>query len=383
MFKFWNVLLLLVFCGCKEADLNIEQEEEQEEITEEQPFYVGADLSYVNEMLDCGGVFRSEQAVVEPYAFFAAQGTQLVRLRLWHTPDWTNYSNLADVKRSIQAAKANNMKVLLDFHYSDDWADPGKQLIPEAWANVINDRVALGDSLYNYTYNVLTDLKAAQLLPEIVQIGNEINSEILVQQPAAERNSPINWNRNAFLLNRGLLAVQQFNEQHDTKLETMLHIAQPENAFWWFAEATANGIQSFDWIGLSYYPKWSDYSLEAIDVAIDSLIQLYGKKVMIVETAYPYTLTSFDAANNIMNQDALVENYPATPQGQRQFLIDLTQKVKNGGGSGVIYWEPAWISTACGTRWGDGSHWENATFFDASNNNEALASFDFFTYEYQ
>ena len=160
----------------------IQCKNEQSESTK---LYLGADLSYVNEMLDCGGEFRSEGKVVDPYQLFADKGANIVRVRLWHNPDWTDYSDFNDVKRTIQQAKKNNMKILLDFHYSDTWADPSKQFIPKSWAD-IEDLNVLGDSIYNYTYNTLYKLYSSDLLPEFVQVGNETNSEILLETNAEE-----------------------------------------------------------------------------------------------------------------------------------------------------------------------------------------------------
>jgi arabinogalactan endo-1,4-beta-galactosidase len=99
---------------------------------------------------------------------------------------------------------------------------------------------------------------------------------------------------------------------------------------------------------------------------------------MIVETAYPFTLENADSAGNILGEDALIPDYPATPQGQLNYLTDLTKNVIAGGGEGVIYWEPAWISSGCRTPWGHGSHWDNSTFFDGKNKNDALPAFGFF-----
>ncbi len=99
---------------------------------------------------------------------------------------------------------------------------------------------------------------------------------------------------------------------------------------------------------------------------------------MVVETAYPWTLENFDAANNVLGEDSLIAGYPATPQNQLKYLRDLRRAVKNAGGIGVVYWEPAWIGTGCSTPWGKGSHWENAAFFDAGNSNEALPALEFF-----
>ena len=328
-------------------------------------FYYGADLSYVNEMEDCGAVYKdSNENFKDPYKIFAEAGTNLVRIRLWHNPIWTNYSNINDVKKSIQRAKSEGMKVLLDFHYSDSWADPSNQEIPAAWLNQINNTELLGDLVYNYTFDTLNELYNLNLLPEIVQIGNEINAMILQN---GEVKWPIDWSRNSALINKGIKAVRDISNQKNKKIEIMLHIAQPENALWWFGEAFNAGITDFDWIGLSYYPLWSEYNLNTIDVPLKNLIETYAKKLMIVETAYPFTLINADSANNIIGENALIPGYPASQQGQLDYLNDLKTKISESGGQGIIYWEPAWVSTNCKTLWGQGSHWDNATLFDHNN----------------
>ncbi|CAN5257150.1 arabinogalactan endo-1,4-beta-galactosidase [soil metagenome] len=333
--------------------------------------YRGADLSYVNEMQDCGGVYKNEAgAEVDPYEFFKSKGANLVRLRLWHNPAWTEYSNFDDVKKSMLRAKSSGVPVLLDFHYSDTWADPGNQIRPKAWNNVISNHV-MADSVYQYTFKTLQKLSASNLLPKIVQIGNELNREIL--QPQGNQSSSINWQRNKLLINAGIKAVRDFS----ANIEIMLHIAQPENALWWFREATQNGITDYDWIGISYYPVWSTYSLNNLPGALSKLKSDFSKKVMIVETAYPHTLTDVDNANNILGQNALISGYAATPEGQKKYIMDLLRKAHEGGAGGVIYWEPAWISTTCSTLWGQGSHWDNATFFSGSTQ-RALPAFDFY-----
>ena len=328
-------------------------------------FYYGADLSYVNEMEDCGAVYKdSNENFKDPYKIFAEAGTNLVRIRLWHNPTWTNYSNINDVKKSIQRAKSEGMKVLLDFHYSDSWADPSNQEIPAAWLNQINNTELLGDLVYNYTFDTLNELYDSNLLPEIVQIGNEINAMILQN---GEVKWPIDWLRNSALINKGIKAVRDISNQKNKKIEIMLHIAQPENALWWFGEAFNAGITDFDWIGLSYYPLWSEYNLNTIDAPLKNLIETYAKKLMIVETAYPFTLINADSANNIIGENALIPGYPASQQGQLDYLNDLKTKISESGGQGIIYWEPAWVSTNCKTLWGQGSHWDNATLFDHNN----------------
>ena len=354
------ILFLLILFACKPIEGPPKQDPK-----DEVAFYRGADLSYVNEMLDCGAKYYNDKGEQEdPYQIFSEAGTNLVRVRLWHTPDWTNYSDYADVKKTISNAKAEGMKVLLDFHYSDDWADPAKQKVPAAWLAVVDDTPTLADSLYNYTQKVLRDLNATDLLPEFVQVGNEINAEIL-QNPSKSYDN-INWSRNATLINSGIKAVRDVARESSKEIAIMLHIAQPENALWWFDEARKNGITDYDWIGISYYPVWSDYTLENLPTAIRTLKNRYDKQVMVVETAYPFTMDNADPANNILGNDALINGYPATEEGQYNYLKALEASIREAGGEGLIYWEPAWVSTSCSTQWGQGSHWDNATLFDHS-----------------
>ncbi|TRZ44289.1 glycoside hydrolase family 53 protein [Robertkochia solimangrovi] len=362
--------ILLSHCSNNEQPSTPDEGEEPEtetpvEENEKPDFYYGADLSYVNEMVDCGAEYKDQDGVVkDPYKIFAEAGTNLVRVRLWNNPDWTEYSNLDDVKRTIRKAKEENMNVLLDFHYSDSWADPEKQEIPKAWESNIDDTEALGNQLYEYTYSTLKTLNDEGLLPEMVQVGNEINGMILQK---GELEWPINWERNASLINKGLKAVRDISEELDTDIEVMLHIAQPENALWWFEQATENGVTNYDWIGLSYYPLWSEYDLNNVGTPLKTLVDTYQKRLMIVETAYPFTMENADGANNILDNNALINGYPASPQGQLDYMNKLKEIVATSGGEGLIYWEPAWVSTDCSTLWGQGSHWDNATMFDFNN----------------
>ncbi|MDP5044868.1 MAG: arabinogalactan endo-1,4-beta-galactosidase, partial [Leeuwenhoekiella sp.] len=230
---------------------------------------------------------------------------------------------------------------------------------------------------YNYTFKTLSKLAEENLQPQWVQIGNETNIEILQPRDAVGIDT-INWERNALLLNSGIKAARDFSDVFTQPVKIVLHIAQPENALNWFRKAEENKVTDFDIIGLSYYSKWSTYPLNELAVAIDSLKNTFNKEVIIVETAYPHTLENADHAGNILGEDALIPNYPATPEGQKNYMIKLTSEVLKAGGLGVIYWEPAWVTSTSKTLWGTGSHWDNATFFDASNSNEALPAFDFY-----
>ena len=338
------------------------------------PFYFGIDLSYVNEMDDCGAVYRVDGVEQDAYEIFSTNGANLVRARLWHNPDWTDYSTLKDIKRTFQRAQAQNMSTLLDFHYSDNWADPGRQEIPAAWED-LDTTDALADAVYDYTYATLNELHAEGLTPDFVQVGNETNSGMLKEIVESD------WPRDAQLFNAGIAAVREFSAETDTSPQIMLHVAQPENTTWWFTEAEAHDVNDFDVIAISYYPQWSSYSIAEMGAQANFLRQRFGKDVMVVETAYGWTREAVnETADNILNQG--VRGYPFSPAGQRQFMIDLTQSLISNGAIGVVYWEPAWVSTECSTRWGQGSHWENATFFDFENGNELHEGIEFLTHDY-
>lgn len=341
-------------------------------------FWRGVDLSYVNELEDCGATYKGNSKDTDPYAIFARAGANIVRLRLWHSPSWTRYSTFEDVKKSILRAKNRKMQVLLDFHYSDDWAHPGKQIIPDAWKNAQSDE-EIGQRLYAYTYDVLTKLANERLLPEYVQIGNEINTDMLILKEVDER-APITWKRNVIFLNAGIRATRQVSLEQGNSIGILLHIAQPEYVEPWFDDAVAAGLSDFDIIGISYYAKWSKMPFDLMEYAVKRLRYKFNKDVVIVETAYPWTRRGNDSAANLLGEDSLFKGYPATKAGQRRQLIDLTQAVINGGGRGIVYWEPAWISSSCKTRWGQGSHWENAALFDFSGKLHQGAEFLSHTY---
>ena len=328
------------------------------------PYYFGADLSYVNEMKACGATYSFQGKTQDAYSIFAQSGTNLVRVRLWNHATWTPYSDLKDVMVTIRAAKAQGQKVLLDFHYSDDWADGGKQLVPAAWAKMSDDEQV--KALYQYTLDTLNALKAEGLMPEMVQVGNETNGEILRTKP--EEHAAINWGRNAKLFNAGIQAVHDASADSLIKPQIMLHIAQPENIEPWFDAATKAGVTGYDIIGMSYYTKWSKEKLDGLAETIERAHAKFGKEVIVVETGYPFTDAAADSANNLLGSDSSLPGYPVTPAGQAKYMHDLMQLVLDTGGVGVVYWEPAWVSTKCRTRWAQGSDWENAAFFDYKGN---------------
>ena len=332
-----------------------------------QDVWRGVDISYVNELEDCGAVYRFNGTAMDPFELFARKGANVARFRLWHSPDWTSYGTLPDVTRSIRRARDSGMNVLLDFHYSDDWTDPANQRIPAAWREAVTaEEVAA--LLYEYTVETLTTLHAQNLLPDYVQVGNEINYGLARHDPVGdswERNPQ----RNILLLNAGISAVQDVGADAGRMPKVMLHIAQPENVEAWLDTAARSGLFDFDIVALSYYAQWSRIPLDRVGAYIQALRDKYGKDIVVVETAYPWTLRYQDGAHNILGEASLAPGYPATMAGQRNYLLDLMSAVLNAGGLGIVYWEPAWISTSCRTPWGNGSHWENAALFDYESTN--------------
>lgn len=338
--------------------------------------YLGGDLSYVNEMEDCGAVYRSAGKVVDPFALLQREGGNIVRVRIWNDATWTKYSDYADVLKTIRRAKGAGMQVLLDFHYSDDWADGSKQIAPAAWATL--DTEAQARALHDYTRDILTRLDADGAMPEMVQVGNETNPELL----GGKETVPINWARNARLLNAGIAAVREVGKTASLNPRVMLHIAQPEYVLPWFDAARDAGVTDYDVIGISYYSKWSKWSLDQLRETIRTARTRYGADVILVETGYPFTLKPADTATNLLGKEALIKGFAPTPAGQRDYMVAVTQLVVDSGGIGVVYWEPNWVSTSCGTRWGKGSDWENAAWFDYERH-EALPVFSFLRHPYR
>jgi arabinogalactan endo-1,4-beta-galactosidase len=229
---------------------------------------------------------------------------------------------------------------------------------------VLGDVEILQDSLYNYIHSTLASLAADSLLPEIVQIGNETNKGILLSQEVNDAGWILEWPRNSLLFNSAISAIRDIESVTSTSIKIALHIADPDDVSWYIQQFWDHGVQDFDIIGISYYWQFHEVLLEDVGSTITDLKATYpGKEVMIFETAYPWTTSNADGANNI-----LYTSYPGyaphSPGKQLQWMIDMTQEVIVHGGTGVVYWEPAWVSTGCWTQYGHGSNWENAAFFD-------------------
>lgn len=347
-------------------------------------FVMGGDLSYTNQVQDFGGVYKDSSKVKDPFLLCKDRGMNLVRVRLWHTPTWVAainngvmYSDIVDVAKTIKRAKDAGMTVNLDLHYSDTWADPSNQKLPKAWEGL--PLSILKDSVYQYTLSVLNYLKTRNLTPEMIQIGNENNNGMCWTTGKIVNN---NFQPFADLVKSGIKAVRDFSATSSIKPQIIIHVAQLQNAEWWANGMTNQGVTDYDVLGLSHYYQWSTVNTMAdIGTTIKNLKTKYGKKVMIVETAYSWTNTNADTYNNIMSDPTKTPQYPLTPDGQLNYMKDLTQTVITAGGSGIMYWEPGWITSNLKDAWGKGSSWENNALFDFSGN--ALQGFDFMTYAYK
>jgi arabinogalactan endo-1,4-beta-galactosidase len=163
----------------------------------------------------------------------------------------------------------------------------------------------------------------------------------------------------------------------------MLHVADPKNVDYWFTKVTAEGgVSDFDVIGFSFYPQWhTAVSTDQISDNVAAFKAKFGKDVMILETAYPWTTQWDDDYANSLGSVAAVEGYPYTQQGQYDFLVALAQEVKDGGGIGVIYWAPDWITSQLHDGSNIGSSWENAALFDYTGN--VILGADYAKYEYK
>lgn len=376
LFTFLGIVLLLLFVtGCQNQEDYLHDTSAShtavmstaETRATDISFYQGADLSYVNELEDVGVKYHKDGSEVDPFTLIHGYGANIVRLRLWHNPTWTNYSTLEDVKRSMRRAKSAGLDVLLDFHYSDTWTDPQQNLVPAAWKPVVKYSSLLADSVYNYTYRTLEHLNSIGLLPVMVQIGNETNFNIMV----ADNNDlePVNFARNVKLFNAGLKAVSDFNAKYGKQIMTMLHVAlDPGSAATWLSRHKRYGLNYFDLLGLSYYPQWQGYTPAELGNFASSLHTNYGTRLFVAETSQIWTRAWNDNNHNLMSK--MCAGYPdvPSPQLQKDYVTEIKRALINNGGAGFCVWEPFWVSASNKTLWGVGSNWENATFFDFNNN---------------
>jgi arabinogalactan endo-1,4-beta-galactosidase len=279
------------------------------------PIYKGADVSWVSQMEDSGFQFYdSAGTAMDCMQLLQSLDIGLIRLRVWVNPA-TKYNGTADVVAKAVHAKSLGLRVMIDFHYSDTWADPGHQATPAAWSGLAI--TALSDTLYSYTVGVLDSLQAAGVVPSFVQVGNEVDNGMC--WPTGEADSSMaNF---AALVKSGYQAVKSINDS----IKVIVHVSNGYDSVhfqWLFDGLKANGAQ-WDIIGMSLYPSatdWQTYNADCL-ANMNDMVARYGTSVMICEVGMP-------------------ENEAGTCE---EFITDLIHKVRavNGGkGLGLLYWEP-------------------------------------------
>lgn len=336
----------------------------------------GADLSGVPRNEDLGAAyFAFDGSPVDPVDAFAAAGANLARLKVWVDPA-DGYNDTADVVAMAVRADRAGMRVLVDFHYSDRWTDPGAQGVPADWVGMSAEQMTV--ALTDYTEEVMVALVDAGVTPYAAQIGNEINPGMLWplgqtwDVNPADTVTGAQWDTLAGFLTAGSNAVSRISPE--TKV--LLHLTNINNGIggltWWFDEVTSRSVP-FDLIGLSYYGYWHG-TLADLQNAVTVLSERYDRDVLVVETAYPFTLDDDPNPtweNVIKDASQLVTGYPATPEGQAanfRAVQDVVASAPGGRGLGVVYWEPAWTNVP-GAGWdpadpASGNAWENQAVFD-------------------
>lgn len=365
-------------------------------------FMRGFDASEIRQAEEKGVIFYDEDNTVkDPLAILKEHGINWIRLRIWNSPSESdpgacNYERTLNVAKR---AKALGLKLLLDFHYSDTWADPGHQQIPAAWENytTITD---VTKSVYDYTYKVVSDLKNAGAEPDMVQVGNEINNGMFLKKSDNTTDTPSSINcttstetgrKNlASVLNSGAHAVKAV----DSNIKVAIHLstgADPTTSKWFFdfyathnGSAATVGTVDFDAIGLSYYCFWNCV-LSKLQTNIKNLKSRYGKEVFVAETSYAWTTgwndnlangfgekqetdtywwlvdSSGKVWNNVIvgtRADGKTKYIPATVQNQANVVRSVIEASAQRGSTGVFYWGGGWMCVR-----GVGDSWENQTLF--------------------
>lgn len=291
-------------------------------------YAIGADLSFLKQAEDRGTVFKDSNEVKPGLQIFKDHGYNWIRLRLFHTPTYLP-NNLEYTIALAQEAKALGYKFLLNYHYSDTWADPGKQYIPEAWEDMTHEELV--QAVFEYTRDTIIAFRQAGVMPDMVQPGNEIINGMLWP----DGKLPQNWDNLAELLEAGINGIDA-GRGRDQRPLIMIHIdrgADIERTKSFFNKWHSYGID-YDVIGQSYYPWWHGSLLDLRENMI-FMANVYQKDIMLVEVAYNWRPTEY--------RNKLAP-FPETPEGQQQFLDEVNRIVlstPDNRGKGIFWWEPA------------------------------------------
>lgn len=291
-------------------------------------YAVGADVSFLKSSEDGGKVFKDNGRAKPGLEILKDHGYNWIRLRIFNSPkDLPN-----DLQYTIalaQAAKKLGFHFLLDFHYSDTWADPGKQFTPAAWQSMTHAQLV--QAVFEYSRNTIAALRTAGVMPEMVQVGNEITNGMLWP----DGKLPDNWDHFAELIKAGIAGVEMGSAEQPAP-RIMIHIDRGGDIArtkYFFDKLAAYDIH-FDVIGQSYYPWWHG-SLDDLRANLEFMAREYKKDIIVVEAAYCWRLTEYTKRPG---------PFPETPEGQAQFLDEVNrvvQQTPGGFGKGVFWWEPA------------------------------------------
>jgi len=346
---------------------------------------LGSDLSFTPQEVAAGAVFTDHGVAANPAKITADNGANWARIRLWVNPP-AGYSDLADDLAFARTLQADGLKIYLDLHYSDFWADPGKQCIPAGWPT---DLAGLTAKVQSYTEQVISAFASQGTPVDMVSIGNEVTNGMLWAPSTAPpgvnfgcsgpgvggldwttNTTATGWSNFTALLKAGVAGAQAGNPARH-KLLVAIHTDLGGNnarAQVFYSNLETAGVP-FDVIALSYYPIFQG-PLSALHANLDELAGQFGKPLIIAENQYSWTLANGDALGNSTWQTSqLIDGYPASPGGQLSIVNDelsMLASLPHGLGAGLFYWAPEWLP---GVSWAPdasppGTPDDNETLFD-------------------
>jgi arabinogalactan endo-1,4-beta-galactosidase len=304
--------------------------------------YKGADWSSVPVEEKAGKSYKNTAGTTQPFeTILKASGANTVRQRIWVNPSDGNYNLDYNIKLA-KRAKAAGLKIYLDLHYADSWADPGKQPTPSAWASQgIND---LANTVYQYTLNIANTFASNGIDVALMSIGNEITAGLL--WPLGKIANSGGAYNTARLLHSAAWGIKDSN--WGTKPLIMIHLDNGWNwdtQKWWYDLILSQGpllASDYDVQGVSYYPFYNSAAkLSALKTSITNMRSTYGKQVQVVETNWPTY-----CPNPAYAFPSDISSIPFSPEGQTTFMKNLASTISAAGGNGLFYWEPAWIDNA-------------------------------------
>ncbi|PQJ20628.1 hypothetical protein BSU00_09975 [Tenacibaculum sp. SG-28] len=359
VFNFFIGILFLCFSTACTKNT----EEVPEDLADTDAFIRAVDISSYPEIAATGVPFYDRSGnQKEVLQILNEHGVNTIRLRLWVHPK-NAHSGFDEVREFSKFVKSRGFKTWLSVHYSDTWADPGQQETPASWNQGSFEQVK--DSVRLYTQKIVTALH-----PDYMQIGNEINSGFL--HPYGHISAQ--YSQFIALMNAATAVVRE----NSSTTKIIVHYAGVEGASWFFEKVRSI---DYDIIGLSYYPIWHGKSTLALQTEMQNLSSSFEKKIVVAETAYPFTLDWNDWTTNIVGlEDQLIlPVYPATPNGQKNFIRQIKTITKNtDNGLGFCYWGGELVAWK-GEQARDASPWENQALFDF--NSKALPVLEVFNEE--